>query len=263
VTPQSEDTIHRPYGYIYLIRNTVNGKVYVGQTTTSIADRWSQHVSHSRTNGLGKRYPLYNAIRKYGHEAFAVTALTTAADRTILDLKERILIRAYRAMHGGSGYNCRSGGYAGGRHSEETKAKLSAALTGKVRTPEQRQRVGDFFRGKKLPEEHRAKMSATRTGKKMPPRTPEHAVKLGNAHRGRKQSEEEIARRAASLRGKKRTPETIEKMRQSALNRSTAEYRQKCRQSALKRVERNGGVAVVRRRWTKPVQLGLFTDLAS
>jgi hypothetical protein len=53
--------------------------------------------------------------------------------------------------------------------------------------------------------------------------------------RGTKQSEETKERRAAKHRGRKNTPETIAKMRQSALNRSTAEYREKCSQMATKR----------------------------
>ena len=34
-------------GYIYLIRNTINGKGYVGQTVVSIEQRFSEHVAAS------------------------------------------------------------------------------------------------------------------------------------------------------------------------------------------------------------------------
>jgi predicted GIY-YIG superfamily endonuclease len=32
------------YGSIYLITNSVNGKVYVGQTTKTLQQRWAGHV---------------------------------------------------------------------------------------------------------------------------------------------------------------------------------------------------------------------------
>lgn len=209
-----------PYGYIYLVKNSVNAKVYIGQTTTAVSYRWSSHLSHSREEG-GKKYPLYNAIRKHGADAFSVTVLTTARDRTTLDLKERILIRAYGSMYGHRGYNCRAGGYAGGRLTEETKAKIGAGNKGKVRTPEFRERISAVQRGRKQSEEWIANRFANAKGRKMPPRTAEHAQKIGQANRGRKQSEQEKERRAAKHRGRKNTPETIEKMRQSALlNRS-------------------------------------------
>jgi len=39
--PEAEPTT-KPYGYIYLVTNTHNQKIYVGQTTRPIADRWRE-----------------------------------------------------------------------------------------------------------------------------------------------------------------------------------------------------------------------------
>ncbi len=49
---------------IYVIKNKVNGKKYVGQTITSLNHRFRRgHLSEART---GRRNSvLYNAIRKY------------------------------------------------------------------------------------------------------------------------------------------------------------------------------------------------------
>jgi group I intron endonuclease len=232
----------RPYGYVYLIRNTVNGKVYVGQTVTDVATRWQKHLVHRHEGG--RKYPLYLAIRKHGPDVFSVTTLATAQDQTELDLKERILIRAYRAMSS-CGYNCRAGGYSGGHLSEETKAKIGAANIGRSRTPETRERIGAASRGREQSEATRAKRSAKAIGRKMPPRTAEHIEKIRRAKLGTKQSPETIERRAAAHRGRKNTPETIEKMRMAALNRRPGSI-ENMRIAAVARVARNGGVAVIR-----------------
>lgn len=53
---------------VYLLKNVVNGKGYVGITTSTLRQRWSTHVSEARRRH--KRMPLRAAIRKYGPEAW-------------------------------------------------------------------------------------------------------------------------------------------------------------------------------------------------
>lgn len=48
---------------IYKITNNINGKIYIGQTKTSIERRFISHKSAARR---GINYILYKAIRKYG-----------------------------------------------------------------------------------------------------------------------------------------------------------------------------------------------------
>ena len=45
-------------GLIYIIRNTENYKVYIGQTTLSLQDRWKQHKKPS----TAKKRKNYNKI---------------------------------------------------------------------------------------------------------------------------------------------------------------------------------------------------------
>ena len=53
---------------IYKITNTVNGKVYIGQTIQSNAKaRWYAHCAYVRK---GKKSHLYDSMRKYGVENF-------------------------------------------------------------------------------------------------------------------------------------------------------------------------------------------------
>ena len=60
------------YGRIYIIRNKVNDKVYVGQTTVSLKLRFQNHLSAARR---GLDYVIGKAIRKYGEENFYIELL--------------------------------------------------------------------------------------------------------------------------------------------------------------------------------------------
>jgi group I intron endonuclease len=53
---------------IYLIKNNINGKSYIGQSI-DIENRWKNHI---RCN---KDYPLYRAFKKYGVENFTFEIL--------------------------------------------------------------------------------------------------------------------------------------------------------------------------------------------
>jgi group I intron endonuclease len=50
---------------IYKITNKVNGKIYVGQTTRSLEERWYGHCSTANQHGI-----LGKALIKYGKENF-------------------------------------------------------------------------------------------------------------------------------------------------------------------------------------------------
>ena len=54
-------------GYIYKIENLINGKCYIGQTTTTIEHRWGQHKSDNTSPN-----PMYKAFKKYGIENFSI-----------------------------------------------------------------------------------------------------------------------------------------------------------------------------------------------
>ena len=58
-------------GYIYKITNDINGKVYIGMTTSeNPIIRWKEHLSNYRTAWKRTKRPLYDAMNKYGLEHF-------------------------------------------------------------------------------------------------------------------------------------------------------------------------------------------------
>ena len=54
---------------IYIIKNLINNKVYVGATNRKIQQRFLQHVSNA-SKYRKKRNKLYLAMQKYGAENY-------------------------------------------------------------------------------------------------------------------------------------------------------------------------------------------------
>jgi group I intron endonuclease len=99
---------------VYRATNTVNGKVYIGQTILTAKARWKQHVYNSRT--AGNR--LARAIRKYGPNAFVVEEIDRAITAAELNEKEILHIKCCRSCDPAVGYNSTTGGEGGARTSE-------------------------------------------------------------------------------------------------------------------------------------------------
>ncbi len=143
---------------IYLIRNKINGKMYVGQTERSLAERWLEHI-HSAA-----KYPLYHAFRKYGVENFELVQITTADNQEQADRLEQALILICRSH--GRGYNQTDGGKRGARGhklSEQAKDKLRKYRLGRKASVATRKRISEVQlgrdKGKVLSAEHKEKIS--------------------------------------------------------------------------------------------------------
>lgn len=131
------------YGVIYLIRNRLNGKVYVGQTTHPFKIRYSGGKWWEQSHNVH----LKSAVQKYGIDSFDLMEnYDVAFSKQELDIKEIIYINLHMSNNREYGYNKRSGG-ANGKHSKESKIKMSRA-----------------HKGTKLSFETRLKMSVVRKG---------------------------------------------------------------------------------------------------
>ncbi|MCK9542526.1 MAG: GIY-YIG nuclease family protein [Novosphingobium sp.] len=109
-------------GIVYLVKNNINGKCYVGQTVHSLLHRKLEHLSEAKR---GAKYPFHFAINKYGKDNFEWSILYHSLSVEELNKKEIYFIEFYNSKipHG---YNFTNGGNngKGWKHSENTKRMI-------------------------------------------------------------------------------------------------------------------------------------------
>lgn len=66
--------------YIYCITNHVNGKKYIGKTTSSVSKRWKEHCRDYKKERCKDR-PLYRAMNKYGIDSFSIEMLEECSSK--------------------------------------------------------------------------------------------------------------------------------------------------------------------------------------
>lgn len=109
---------------VYIIRNTVNNKVYVGSTINSFSKRWCCH--RKRLNkGIHHSAHLQSAWNKYGSSSFNFE-IVEVVHPTKCREREKYYIELYKATNPKLGYNVADIDILGNpKVSEKTKAKLS------------------------------------------------------------------------------------------------------------------------------------------
>ena len=117
-------------GCIYLIKNKVNNKKYVGQTI-NFKKRKRVHLLHLKNNDHHNKH-LQNSYNKYGIENFNIKIIENNIKRKNLDEKEVYWINYYNTYNG-DGYNLTPGGkvlrgednpFYGMQHSKETRIRM-------------------------------------------------------------------------------------------------------------------------------------------
>src|SRR5690348_11013008 len=97
---------------IYKITCLINGKVYIGQTSIGVEERFKQHEYQHR-NIRHKKYILYRAMRKHGFHNFKVEEIDCAETHVEIIEKEIYWIDFFKSNHckyPNNGYNLTDGG---------------------------------------------------------------------------------------------------------------------------------------------------------
>ena len=205
----------------YIIRSP-SGRLYVGRAQ-NLRKRIGGHRSGTH-NGF-----LKNSISRHGWDAHEL-AWIPAPDVDSLDDGEMWLIarlKTNRNRHGGQHMNLNDGGgtMRGYKHTQEAKAKLSAALKGRRFSEDTKRKMSESNKGKVFSQEHRENLSAALKGKPGYKPSEETKAKLSAALKGRKQTDDAKEKiRAARLeywrrnKGRKTSEETKEKLSAAMLN---------------------------------------------
>ncbi len=238
---------------VYVIRNLVNGRVYVGSAARTMRERWNKH-RHELRNGVHHSLALQRAWVKHGEAAFEFAILEECAPELCVE-REQFYIDSMKAAVKGCGYNMcpRADSPLGRKATPETCAKLSAIMTGRKHSDETRRKMSDNMKSKWAdPDARKLMRDSTVAGK-----TPATYARHSAAMRGRKHSADAKAaigaaskamweskgrdnmvtamrasgcfdRVSAKLRGRKLSPEVCAKMSASKKGvPKSPEHRQK------------------------------------
>lgn len=172
------------YGLIYKITNTINGKLYIGQTV-----RIKMYLQ-GRYKGSGVL--LKKAKKKYGIENFKIEIVCYAYSQQELNTLETHYIRFFDTVHP-KGYNLTNEGTA----HQDTRKKLAKASTGRIKKPEEIEKIIQANKGRTISKEQKEAISKFNKGKIV---SEETRQKLRMASMGRKKSKEEIEKMKAGLK---------------------------------------------------------------
>lgn len=193
---------------VYAIKNSINGKVYVG-STVDFSRRFRDH-SRALCNGTHCNKHLQSAWQKHGPDAFEFQIVEQVSDVSALIEREQAWIDSM-----GADYNlCKKAGNTLGRRlSEDAKRRIAEA--GRNRSEETLRRMSESARARAVcgspdvvaamtavnmgnkyrqgilhTEETRLKMSLASKGK---PKSPEHRAKLAAACTARNKARKKVA----------------------------------------------------------------------
>ena len=161
--------------FIYKITNTINDKVYVGQTASKPNKRWSKHKCDLRKRKHCNLH-LQSAWNKYGETSFVFEVIEQFDSEMNFDLNnlERYWIKHYDSMNPKKGYNKTEGGDGciGYKHTQEHKDYISKKLKGRIFSDEHKRRLSvslighdNGWTGRNHSNETKLKISKSKLGK--------------------------------------------------------------------------------------------------
>lgn len=197
---------------IYLSKNVINQKKYIGKTVRQLNNRKISHLSAVR-KGRENVY-FHNAIRKHGESSFTWEIVCECSTSKELCQKEKYYINLYKTNNPDYGYNLTNGGEGceGYKHTQANKELMSKMKKGLF--------VGENnpMYGKHHSKETIIKQSELKKGENHPfwgKKRPEHSMAL----KGIKRPGVNKKGKDSPCFGKKHSEETKAKIREKALLR--------------------------------------------
>ena len=206
------------------------GKVYIGQSNNI----FKRFYDYKKLNCFKQIY-LYNSFLKHGviNHFFYIVEICLPEQ---LNDKEIYYSEKYLSTNRKFGLNLRYCGGAKGKHSDESRKKMSLSKIGFKVSDESRKKMSDSkkglspFKGKKHSEESKLKMSASRRGKpskiKGIKKSPEAIEKMRECLKGRKVWNKGIKMSDEfknKLKGKLVSEESRRKMSESKIGRKLSD----------------------------------------
>lgn len=204
---------------VYIHKNKINGKVYIGQTCQNVNDRWMNGLGylHKNKDGSYTQPAFAKAILKYTFDGFEHIIVANELNIDEANELEIKLIKKYKANNPLYGYNISQGGNGNKGHKLTDEQKK---LIGE-RTKEALSNKTPCNLGKHLSEETKNKISKSRKGKccgkenhnygkplsdetkvKLSKSIKEHWDKYGHPNKGKKMSDEQKEKISKSRKGK-------------------------------------------------------------
>ena len=141
-----EEKINKNTYSVYMHRNKINGKVYIGITGRNPELRWKNG------NGYYRNKHFYASIKKYGwDDGFEHIIITTNLSKIDAEKMEIQLISYYNSSNPKFGYNINLGGNCTGTMSDETKEKIRQKHLGMKYSEETKKKVSESKKGTKNP----------------------------------------------------------------------------------------------------------------
>jgi hypothetical protein len=177
--------------FIYLIVNSENLKIYIGQHKGDNLQKYLQ-TKFSDAKHYRRSSHLFNAMRKYPRDAWSIHPLVSGVEtKAELDDLERHFIKTLKVQHPDVGYNICDGGEGhtgpswnkGKEMTPEYCEMLRLRMIGTKQSPETVEKRRAKQIGQKRTPEQAARISAGRKGKGTGDRNAQHRDGLSEGHR--------------------------------------------------------------------------------
>ena len=122
--------------YVYKITNSINNKIYVGQTTETLKQRFSRHIGYQLRDSNYKS-KIHRAMIKYGVENFSIELLEEVSNQDELNEREYYWIHKLDTIKNGynindSGKKCGGDTLSNNPNLKEISKKISKTKRGSL-----------------------------------------------------------------------------------------------------------------------------------